>query len=97
MPLRPCLVCGALGPQSRCPQHALRNGSTRQWRTRRAQTIAASRRPDGALRCQECGQPLPPGPGLHVDHRIPLAAGGTDNPANLTILCASCNLAKGAR
>lgn len=33
----------------------------------------------------------------HVDHKIPLSAGGTNWPANLAITCPACNLAKGAR
>jgi len=32
---------------------------------------------------------------LHVDHRIPLAKGGTNNPDNLQTLCADCNIGKG--
>jgi hypothetical protein len=32
---------------------------------------------------------------LHVDHRIPLAKGGTNNPENLQTLCDDCNIGKG--
>ena len=31
---------------------------------------------------------------LHVDHVIPRAEGGTDDPANLVTACAPCNLGK---
>lgn len=31
----------------------------------------------------------------HVDHKMPLARGGTNWPENLQILCAPCNLSKG--
>lgn len=31
----------------------------------------------------------------HVDHRVPLAHGGTESDDNLQYLCAPCNLAKG--
>jgi len=31
---------------------------------------------------------------LHVDHVIPRAEGGTDDPANLIASCAACNLGK---
>lgn len=33
----------------------------------------------------------------HVDHVIPLAAGGSAWPSNLRPACAACNMAKGAR
>jgi 5-methylcytosine-specific restriction endonuclease McrA len=33
----------------------------------------------------------------HVDHKIPLARGGSNWPSNLQILCGSCNLSKGAK
>jgi 5-methylcytosine-specific restriction endonuclease McrA len=34
---------------------------------------------------------------FHVDHVIPLARGGSNNPENLVISCAPCNLSKGAK
>jgi 5-methylcytosine-specific restriction endonuclease McrA len=42
--------------------------------------------------CGYCGRPA-----QEVDHRLPLARGGSDNPANLVAACRCCNLAKGAR
>ena len=32
---------------------------------------------------------------LEVDHKLPIARGGTDDPANLVTACWSCNRAKG--
>ena len=32
---------------------------------------------------------------LHVDHVVPVAAGGTDDPSNLVPACRSCNCSKG--
>lgn len=34
---------------------------------------------------------------LHLDHIWPRALGGDDDPANLWVLCAACNLRKGGR
>lgn len=34
---------------------------------------------------------------LTIDHRIPVALGGGDEPENLRTLCKSCNSSKGAR
>jgi 5-methylcytosine-specific restriction endonuclease McrA len=35
--------------------------------------------------------------GYHVDHVLPIALGGTNDPKNLQLLCAPCNLRKGAK
>lgn len=43
-------------------------------------------------RCLLCGATEP----LEVDHRIPLARGGTNDLENLQTLCAPCNRRKGA-
>jgi hypothetical protein len=45
------------------------------------------------FRCVYCGATPNDGP-QHVDHVIPVAEGGTDDPANLVTACASCNLGK---
>lgn len=44
--------------------------------------------------CRHCGTDQGP---FHVDHKIPLALGGSDNSKNLQILCAKCNQKKGMR
>lgn len=46
--------------------------------------------------CQYCGK-TPPKVVLHVDHIIPVVAGGTNDPENLRTSCADCNLGKGKR
>lgn len=42
--------------------------------------------------CYYCSTPL--GESFHVDHKIPIAKGGTNFPANICAACASCNLSK---
>lgn len=44
--------------------------------------------------CQYCGQ-KPPAVVLHVDHIVPRAESGSDDPENLITSCGGCNLGKG--
>ncbi len=44
-----------------------------------------------AGRCWWCGKKLKR---YHVDHRVPIAKGGTNDPANLCLACPSCNARK---
>jgi hypothetical protein len=46
---------------------------------------------DGAY-CRMCGDAAD----LHVDHIVPTSRGGTEHLSNLQLLCAQCNLGKGA-
>jgi 5-methylcytosine-specific restriction endonuclease McrA len=46
-------------------------------------------------KCACCGVKL--GNRYHVDHIVPLFRGGTNWPNNLQLLCAPCNLSKGAK
>ncbi|NDC63474.1 MAG: HNH endonuclease [Planctomycetia bacterium] len=43
-----------------------------------------------AYTCRSCEEVIY-GPKAHVDHIRPLEEGGTDDPANLQILCESCH------
>lgn len=43
--------------------------------------------------CQYCGQMAPDVP-LHIDHVIPVALGGSDDPGNLVTACKDCNAGK---
>lgn len=46
-------------------------------------------------RCAQCGRtPLEDGIKLHVDHKLPQAWGGTNDPENLQPLCSECNEGK---
>ena len=44
--------------------------------------------------CCECGARKKDGATLHVDHKIPVSKGGTDELDNLQTLCSDCNLNK---
>lgn len=45
--------------------------------------------------CWWCGMSL--SDDFHIDHRVPLARGGTNAPENLCISCPDCNRSKGAK
>lgn len=52
------------------------------------------------FRCQYCGRGVPElraGEELVVDHILPLAHGGTNDPSNLTTACSACNSGKHTR
>jgi hypothetical protein len=50
------------------------------------------------FRCRYCGRSgREPGVVLHVDHVVPVAAGGPTTEDNLMTACAACNLGKSAR
>jgi hypothetical protein len=46
------------------------------------------------FRCQACGASSSVTT-LHVDHILPLCAGGNNESSNLQVLCVNCNLGKG--
>lgn len=46
-------------------------------------------------KCACCGKPL--GDDYHLDHKMPLALGGTNTDDNIQLLCPTCNLSKGAK
>lgn len=47
------------------------------------------------FRCAYCGTtPLQTQAPMHVDHVVPVAEGGTDDPENLITACAPCNMGK---
>ncbi len=59
---------------------------------RRAALLKALVERDG-YRCTKCGAEKD----LHIDHIVPVSAGGTNQLSNLQFLCRPCNIAKGAR
>jgi hypothetical protein len=52
-------------------------------------------------RCQSCLKDisglLKPYNDIHLDHIIPLAQSGTNDPSNFQLLCVNCNLSKGKK
>lgn len=46
-------------------------------------------------KCANCGCSIKDM--YHIDHRIPVAKGGDNNPKNIDLLCPSCNLRKAAK
>lgn len=59
---------------------------------RRSEIVSALISRDGEG-CRACGSDGP----LHIDHRVPVSRGGTNDLENLQLLCSACNLSKGAR
>jgi hypothetical protein len=62
-------------------------GSTYRWRKIRERILMRDQNT-----CQYCGQEA-----NTVDHVIPIALGGTDEPNNLVAACARCNYSKGKK
>ncbi|XOV66222.1 MAG: HNH endonuclease [Fluviicola sp.] len=58
-----------------------------------AKTKARIRKRDG-YRCQACGRSVNDDVVLHIDHKVPLAWGGTNLDDNLWTLCDECNQGK---
>ena len=70
------------------PTKEVEHYRTADWRSRRLRILVRD-----AYRCQACGRVVY-GRAAHVDHIKPLEDGGTDDDANLQVLCESCHGAK---
>lgn len=100
MPGRPCLDCGAISDQSRCPTHRQAVERARKprptnltrddaERKRRAAAVAQHRAQHGDW-CPGYGIPPHPSADLTADHVVAVAQGGPpDGP--LQVLCRPCN------
>jgi hypothetical protein len=68
----------------------------RQGKTRRAIPLSVREHvyDRDAATCQYCGEVDGE---MHIDHIYPVCRGGSDEPENLTIACAPCNLSKGGK
>lgn len=100
-----CSSCGKVIDRPRhCPyckqapakSSSGRNGSTRQHRKTRLRIFEFD---DWTCQSPGCDyrDESETGEGLHLDHKVPVAKGGTDDDSNLQTLCAPCNLSKGDR
>lgn len=82
---------GYLGPETTDNDQLLPDRTPRE-SISKARRFAILKR-DG-YRCQLCGNSQDDGVKLHVDHRRPLAIGGSNEDDNLWTLCDKCNLGK---
>jgi 5-methylcytosine-specific restriction endonuclease McrA len=65
------------------------------WRVRGLVMARAYSKRDGCFFCGFCSDPLTHDD-VVIDHVLPLALGGTNEPDNLTVLCWRCNSLKRA-
>ena len=99
--MRVCIECGEVGTGTRCEQcqavRAWRANQMRGGATARGYTRAWEKRAAKVKRaqpyCSVCGATED----LTVDHIVPKARGGSDEPDNLRTLCRRHNSAKGGR
>jgi len=94
---KPCVECGVITRESRCPEHRLpdrrpskvRRGSSQE---RAKMRLRALRR--GKYRCSRCGFTDKTGKELQVDHILPSERGGPNTIENLQVLCIPCHAEK---
>ena len=104
MSKKPCLDCGVVTDNSRCPTHTAisaakyerirgtptERGYDNEWRKVRLEILKRDR-----WTCYLCGKQPLEGADATVDHVVPLSKGGSANdPSNLTSACRRCNSAK---
>jgi 5-methylcytosine-specific restriction endonuclease McrA len=101
-----CLVCSAEFPITRtdriyCSENCKKRIADHRRRQRRKQLGTSSHSRLGlrfsilardGFKCYWCGRsPVEDGVKLAVDHKVPRAHGGTDDPSNLVSACQDCN------
>ena len=99
--LKVCITCGQLAAGTRCDDcqsaHTRRIDQQRGGREARGYGPTWRRRAKQIIRlnpaCIDCGST----DDLTVDHIIPKARGGTDEPENLATRCRTHNSSKGAQ
>ena len=75
------------------PNRILREGILTSERVKRRAASVSVRRMFQGMPCVICGSDF----NTCIDHKTPIARGGTNEVSNLQILCEPCNLRKGAR
>ena len=91
MTLKACVVCGRPCKGPRCDKHAI----PVRPRNRKVQDAIAAFVAT-VTHCAICGEGPRPDDPFVCDHRIPRAAGGSDDPSNWQGAHRSCNGRKGA-
>jgi 5-methylcytosine-specific restriction endonuclease McrA len=73
----------------------LRINERRQWTAAEREKVWTN----SEKKCRYCGYPLdsPRGDVMHIDHIVPVIAGGGDDVDNLAAACVTCNLKKNAK
>lgn len=100
MPMRPCLDCGHLSPDTRCGIHAraqqqardARRGSSTQRGLGSAHRRQAAAQIAAVPYCERCGHQGSPDNPLTAEHGLPRARGGSQVTGTL---CRSCNSSSG--
>jgi 5-methylcytosine-specific restriction endonuclease McrA len=85
---------------ARNPEHT--KAKTREYRARKrgadgSHTAADVKKLLGLQRCRCAICKADISSGYHVDHVMPLALGGSNDKANIQLLCQTCNTSKGAK
>jgi 5-methylcytosine-specific restriction protein A len=91
---RACIICGKPAKGTRCAKHSPKRTPWQRsdnrprlgwaWQQRRKQVLAEEKQ------CRYCGRTTD----LEVDHIVPRAEGGSDDRANLQVLCHRCHKMK---
>ena len=104
MSKKPCLDCGVVTENSRCPAHEAQRqtnnprvrlnandrGYSADWQRIRLGILARD-----SWICQRCGKRMAHDANATVDHVVPLSLGGARlDPTNLVACCRRCNSAK---
>lgn len=77
-----------------CPLSAYSKKNQRKLMTKKLIEQIAER---DCYTCQICGQYMPDGIGLQIDHIVSVSKGGKSIPSNLQVLCSKCNGRKANR
>lgn len=102
MALKPCLDCGTLSPEARCPPHrkakdnarSARRGTTAQRGLTGVHAAMSRYYKSTDAPCVICGRRGTPANPITAGHIIARSKGGTNDPANYQPECRSCGSKK---